>query len=322
MNQEQVLELVKERGPVIPSQISKDLNTNILLASAILSDFASRNLVKVSSLKIGGSPLYYLTGQEVKLQDYMARLNPVEKRACELLREKEVLRDSTLDPQTRVALRQAKDFARPLEVTFDKQKEIFWKWYLAPNERAEASIRRELERQELVKKPAAEVARAREQMAEVAKPKPAKPAARLEQEISRPRPAVKAEQPEVLKTKESIAEQIKAKIDSSEKKASDNFQQKVMKFLEGKGISVIEQKDARGSELSCIVKVPNPIGAISYFCHAKNKKSCTEADLSYALVQGQVRKMPVLFLTSGEPTKKAQELLQAPEFSSLTFVKL
>lgn len=301
-----MLELVKERGPVIPSQISKDLNTNILLASAILSDFASRNLVKVSSLKIGGSPLYYLTGQEVKLQDYMARLNPVEKRACELLREKEVLRDSTLDPQTRVALRQAKDFARPLEVTFDKQKEIFWKWYLAPNEKAEASIRRELERQELVKKPAAEVAKAREQMAEVAKPKPAKPAARLEQEISRPRPAVKAEQPEVLKTKES----------------SDNFQQKVMKFLEGKGISVIEQKDARGSELSCTVKVPNPIGAISYFCHAKNKKSCTEADLSYALVQGQVRKMPVLFLTSGEPTKKAQELLQAPEFSSLTFVKL
>ncbi|MBI2142652.1 hypothetical protein HYU15_04175, partial [Candidatus Woesearchaeota archaeon] len=141
MEQEKILGLIKERGPIIPSQIAKDLGTNILLASAILSELASRKLI---GIKVGGSPLYYMAGQEEKLQEYMDKLHDKEKAACEMLRDKKVLRDSSLDPVARVALRQCRDFAKPLEVTLGREKEIFWKWYMLPTESVEPIIKKEL----------------------------------------------------------------------------------------------------------------------------------------------------------------------------------
>ena len=138
---DKVLWLVRNRGPVIPSQIHKEIGTDMLFASAILAELVSKNLVKVSNVKIGSSPLYYVKGQEHKLQNYVNYLHPKEKEAYELLRQKNVLRDKDLDTVIRVALRQIKDFAVPLFTRAEGQQEIFWKWYLLPDAGAEPLVR-------------------------------------------------------------------------------------------------------------------------------------------------------------------------------------
>ena len=61
-----ILEIISRKGPVIPVQVSKEINDNVLMASARLSELLSSKKVKISSLKVGGSPLYYLPGQEEK----------------------------------------------------------------------------------------------------------------------------------------------------------------------------------------------------------------------------------------------------------------
>ena len=43
---------------------------------------------------------------------------------------------------------------------------------------------------------------------------------------------------------------------------------------------------------------------------AMSKKKIDHADLALAFVQGQLKKLPILFLTAGELTKKAKEMLQ------------
>ncbi|MBN2454733.1 hypothetical protein JXB11_04265, partial [Candidatus Woesearchaeota archaeon] len=77
----QVLELVNRRGPIIPSQISGEIGTDILLASAILSELASKKQIRVSKLKVGGTPLYYFPGQEEKLQEFIKYLNGKQREA-------------------------------------------------------------------------------------------------------------------------------------------------------------------------------------------------------------------------------------------------
>jgi len=70
ITKDQVLQLIRMKGPVIPANISKEINQNLLVSSAILAELSSKKDVKVSNLKIGGSPLYYLDGQESRLQEF------------------------------------------------------------------------------------------------------------------------------------------------------------------------------------------------------------------------------------------------------------
>jgi hypothetical protein len=127
---EKVISFIRKKGPSIPGWINKELELDILMTSALLSEMVSEGLLKVSHVKIGGSPLYYLKGQESALVNYIDKLHEKEKRAVLKLKENKVIRDKTAEPLIRVALRHSKDFAKPFTVNIDNKKEIFWKWYL------------------------------------------------------------------------------------------------------------------------------------------------------------------------------------------------
>ncbi len=317
MDQEQVLQLVRTRGPLIPSEISKELGTNILLASAILSEFASRNLVKISNIKIGGSPLYYVNGQEDKLQTFLSRLPEKERRSCELLHEKEILRDSLLDPVTRVALRQCKDFAKPLEVTANGQKEIFWKWYLVPTESAETTIKKEIEKLKIPEPRKQEL-----QKIEQNKPNAEVETAITQAAIIKEKPKILAEQKIVKQYVEPLQQQIEKELPKVQKQKG-SFSDELKEMFIQRKISVIEEQIVKkDSEMIFVVKVPSAVGEIAYLCIAKNKAKCSETDLSYAYVQGQIKKLPVLFVSKGALTKKAQELIGSKEFSNMAHIKV
>jgi len=63
------------------------------------------------------------------------------------------------------------------------------------------------------------------------------------------------------------------------------------------------------------------VGYLRYYCKAKAKKRVNDGDLSSAYVQGHLRKLPVLFLSYGEPTKRAKEML-GKEFRNILFKKI
>ena len=130
INPEVLISLLQSKGPSVPTQLKKDVRMDSLLISAMLSNLVSSKKVKLSKLKVGSSPLYFLPGQEEQLVNFMHKLPEKERRAAEQLKEAVVLRDSELDPVTRFCLSQCKDYAEALTVTLNNQREVFWKWYL------------------------------------------------------------------------------------------------------------------------------------------------------------------------------------------------
>src|SRR3989338_821026 len=97
-SQEKILSFLHANGPGLPSKVAKYLGTEILLASAMLSDLSSQGKVKISFLKIGGSPLYYLPGQEEKLYSFAAgNINPKDLAVLTTLKEQKVIREATAD---------------------------------------------------------------------------------------------------------------------------------------------------------------------------------------------------------------------------------
>ena len=55
--------------------------------------------------------------------------------------------------------------------------------------------------------------------------------------------------------------------------------------------------------------------------YAEDKKLLNDKDLAMASIQGQAKKLPVLFLTKGQLTKKASEML-LKEFKSIKIRKI
>ncbi len=127
VEQETILDVVRRNGPLLPAQLAKAIGTDILIASAHLSYLVDNMIVLISNTKVGASPVYYIEGQQQKLQDFVSNLNAKDQKTFSLLKERKVLRDDKQDQLTRLSLRTIKDFAVPLQVTRNKEKILFWK---------------------------------------------------------------------------------------------------------------------------------------------------------------------------------------------------
>ncbi|MEK6938857.1 MAG: hypothetical protein AABX04_07495 [Nanoarchaeota archaeon] len=141
-DQDKIMQYLSINGPSLPTKVAKLIGTQILIASAHLSDLAAQGKVRISDLKVGGSPLYFLSGQEEQLERFAQNnMNPKDYQVLMNLKEKKVLREKELDLLSKVALRGLKDFAFPLQVTYHGQAELFWKWQLLSEEEASHAIR-------------------------------------------------------------------------------------------------------------------------------------------------------------------------------------
>jgi len=124
---EKIIEFIRQRGPSLPVYISKAIDNSILFTSAFLSELVSEKKIKISHMRVGSSPIYFLQGQEPQLEKFSDYLKSKEKDAFFLLKEKKFLQDSSQEPAIRVALRDIKDFALP----FKKDNEIYWRYFTA-----------------------------------------------------------------------------------------------------------------------------------------------------------------------------------------------
>lgn len=277
---EQILNLIKIEGPVLPVQISKKIHSDITLAGAMLSEMVARRIIKISSAKIGGSPVYYIEGQEAKLSKLYDYLPGKEKEAYNLLKEKKTLKDKECEPAIRVALRQIKDFAFPFIVN----NEINWRWYLI---KQEALGEKPIEKTEEIK---------------IEEPKI---------EVKELGISFKETFPEKLQQKEEEKEPVEVKKKTKKIKERKNLWfDKINSYLASKKIELLETKDIKRNEINMVIKFSSDFGRLQYFLYAKDKKTISDDDLRLAYSKGQQSKLPILFLSSGELSKKAQTYLE------------
>lgn len=343
-NRDKIIQIVKMKGPLLPAQINKELNTNVLFASAMLSEMVDKKIIRLSNLKVGGSPLYYAPGQEYKLQNFADKLGGKEKRAYDILKDNRVLRDIQLEPVVRQALRLIPDFAKPVEINHKDEKILFWKWYLITDDQLEKLIKNNLgivEKQISLEEEPGETKNKtkkepnKEEKTEK-KPEEPKPEATPEpkaEDMDEKRKYLD-ERERILKQKET---EINSRIKQAEQKKSlqddkkpkefplkdieepDNeFFRKVKRYFEKNSIVINNFKVIRKNfDIEFDISIPSQVGKLNYFCKAKNKKKCNDGDLSAAFIQGQAKKLPILLLTTGDITKKAETML-ASEFKSMT----
>ena len=284
---EKALGYIKQYGPVIPVQLSKELHTDILMAGAILSELVANKMVKITSVKRGGSPFYYTSGQEYKLQNLKEHLHEKEQEAYSLLSKEKVVKDKDVGPVLRVALRALKDYAIPITVTSRNGEELFWRWYLS----SEQDVKK---RVELLLTDAVQEEK-KEEIQTISYPQGEPQEKRIplvQKEVIKEKPLPVREEKKILKPVE---------------KPFDNL---VRAYFTKHDFSIVVEESVRKNrEHSYVARIPSQIGKLDFYVKIKNKKVITPTDLSLAYSEGQLKKLPVLFISNGVLTKKAQENL-------------
>lgn len=295
--------------PVQPQGVAKALNTNSILASAMLSELAEKGSLAVSHLKVGSSPLYYLPSDVSKLLNYVHVLNEKDQQTLKKLQDELVLRDTSLDPLQRVSVRGLKDFTRQITVKHNESQELFWKYFLVEDKVAEEVIKKTIEPiQPISPTPAPSLPPTPSPVLPVLPHSP-------KQETAEKKPLKQKK----LKEKTEEAHLI-AQLPISPA-LSDSFSKNLSSYFSKKSISILHEESVKkNSENDYVLSIPTPVGKVTYYCKATNRKKISDADISRAFVQGQLKKLPVLFLHTGEFTPKAKNVLK--ELQGVTATKL
>ena len=295
---EKIIGVLNEKGPSLPINIAKALEISSLFISAFLSELTNQKRIQVSSLKVGGSPLYYMRGQEEKLEDYYKYLHPREAEAFLLLREHKVLKDGDQDPATRVALRSIKDFS----VGFKMNEDIYWRFVSVPKEEVNAILNGNVVEEKVQEA-------VEEKIEEKIEKNNSEMVGPVVKEIK-----IKSESNNKFNNPLVMDKEIRKK-----EKPKSEFVQQVISFINERGLQIVEENDYKTKEYNCVVQIRSELGLIRFLTQAKDKKRITEGDFKKLLSSAQSIPLPAFMLYTGEISKKAKEYLK--EYGSVLKVK-
>jgi hypothetical protein len=260
----------------------------------------------MSSLRVGGSSLYYLEGQEGRLEEFSKYLHPRELEAFLLLKKNGVLKDGEQDPATRVALRSLKDFA----VGFTKNDVIYWKHVVLSDDEVEGIVGNGKGVNNVKNEGDGESEGNRIDNVEIRKDKDV--GKETDKEMGKVKEKSKVEIGKEVKGDSVEGNGFENPLIINEKKkvkGKSGFVLNVIGLIEDKGIKIVEEISYKIKEYNCVVEIKSELGPIRFLTQAKNKKMINEGDLRKLLSEGQKIPLPVFMLYSGDLSKKARELM-------------
>jgi len=291
-SKERILSTIRFKGPVLPVQIAKEINFSPLFASAFLSELRSEGKIKISNMRVGSSPLYYLPGQEAMLEKFVPYLNQREKEAFQKLKQSGVLEDSEQEPVVRVALRAIKDFAVPVQVRVDSEMKLFWKYFVLPDDKFESLISGS------VKKSEEQIERVKEIL---------EPEVDKEKLIEEKRVLAAGENSEdknVVEAERVLAEKKKVGV------VENSFIANLKDYLARKNIEILHIVAEKKKEFEAKIRINTDFGRQTYYLVAKDKASANDADLVKADKKARGEKLPAVFMAPGDLNKKGRQYLE------------
>ncbi|MEK6833545.1 MAG: hypothetical protein AABY32_05860 [Nanoarchaeota archaeon] len=335
---EKILSTLKIRGPTIPVYLAKEAGVSMLFASAFLSELLSDRKVKMSHMRVGNSPVYYIPGQETQLERFSNHLKSKEKDAFLLLQRKKFLKDSEQSPAIRVALREIKDFAFHFRIN----DEVFWRYLTTPESEFKQEIKPIEEHKYIEAKPKPfdkeerklgdkiikdikieDIEEIRKDNEKLEKKKEIEKEENIELAApEKPKEEIKIEEIPQEKKKEEREVQAKAKhseekpkkikqIKTPKKKSTqkkDNkFFEKIKEFLSKETIEIINVESFKKNEILLRIKSEGKEKLLV----AYNKKKISDTDIINANKKASQLNLKYTILSMGEPSKKLSSLIES-----------
>lgn len=316
IDRDQIVQLLRSKGPLVPNEIKKVMGLDTFILGAILSELSSKGIVKITHLKKGGSPFYYLPSQEKQLEKFLEYLNPKDQKTVHLLKEYRVMQDDGQELFIRVSLRQIKDFAIPFIVQTKEGPLNFWRYYLISEPEALTILKERFapkQKPNPTPKSQPELVVEKKQVSTTVSDTSLKSVER--------NPVDQKKSTQIQSQKEPTYESQKELVVEANLEETPFYKQIIKFFKENNIILLSEECISKNKEYDFVVHVQSGIGNLKLFCRARNKKKLNEGDVAPALLKARMKDLSCLFLTPGEFTKKSLVLFEK-EYKGLIIKKL
>jgi hypothetical protein len=318
MDKDKIISLLKSKGPLVPNEIKKVLGGDTMILGAVLSELANRGFVRISYLKKGGSPFYFIPGQESQLERFTEFLNPKDQKTQELLKQEKVVQDHALELFYRVSLRQIKDFAKSFTIQTAQGDVLFWRYYLLSEQEARDFLRQKYApKQAPQQQSSSSTTDAAQSPVASSTKQSAAPTTKTQSEAA-PQTSTSQQQP-TFEKKSNTTSSKSASTDSSSQQqlstrptlASSPFYDAVCDYFAQAEITVLEEKMiTKDREYEFLIQVSSAVGRMDMFCLARNKKKLNQNDVAPALLKAKKHELPCFFLTNGAFTKKSKDIIK------------
>ncbi|MFA4960089.1 MAG: hypothetical protein WC548_00305 [Candidatus Pacearchaeota archaeon] len=291
---EKIISFLEATGPSLPVRIAGVIQMEGMFASAILSELYNEGRVKMSNMRVGSSQLFFLPGQEKRLEEHIENLKPVEKEAYSMIKDKKVLDDEKLEPAIRVALSSIKDFVK----SFEHEGKLMWKYsFLTDEELNEVfhSTNEERENKKESEKIDKEMVVAEEKA--------------VKKKEKKVKPKTEFEEVGVEKKNEGIFDEMNME-----------FFNEVKNYLAKKEVKIYEEIQVDRKEVVAKISFEAKIGRFNFLLIAKNKKTISKEELNIVMQRTNYHKMPCLLVTRKELSKSVQNLVKDNNMIKLEFL--
>jgi len=275
MVHDKVVQLLKEKGPLMPVEISNNVGYDSFVMRAVLLELINQGLIKRSKRPIGSSLIYYLPEHENKMRELIYNdLGIPQKKVLHHLREIGRVDANHLTPHERAFINELADFLKVEKIN----ESIIITFYDY--------------------KPKTEIT-----------PEPIQPPI-----IPSPTPVI-PEPTSVTREPEPIPNPPEIKPINQELRLFDNkittkkatgFEAKTKEYLESLGEITKTTKIKNDSEYDYELRTTKPFEQ-EFTVKAKKKTSISETDLSIIYAEAIHQKKPAILLTNGKLTSKAKK---------------
>ncbi|MDD5182362.1 MAG: hypothetical protein PHC66_04305 [Candidatus Nanoarchaeia archaeon] len=294
--EEKIMQLVRMSGPTLPNVVAKQLNTEIYLASAILSGLVQNGHLKLSFRRIGSSPLYYVPGQENKVRERLHKeLNELEKKALERIRDLKVAFTEELYPQERFLVSELKDFVEALTINSDGQELKLWKHYSVSQDELNSIISSKLHKTE-----------PKQELTQLEVQQTLQPTAQQSQAVEEMKPLSIFSEPPKQETVE-VPKPKRVRKEHAPKQDSE-FERKVHEYLKEKKIEIISTKGKKGETIH-EASLPTALGSQNLLVKISGKANVAESDISTFYTECLHLKKPGIIFVSNELSKKTRDFV-------------
>lgn len=283
-----ILKAIETKGPLQPSTIVQmHENANTTIIGAYLSKLLDEKKILFTHVKRGTSPFYYTNNQLESLEKLTIYLNEKDKATQELLKEKKIMKDDEQTPLIRVSLSQIKDYAKPLKVKINGELHKYWRYYLVSETDAINMIKASLK-----KEPQSQPQQSSEN-------KPIQTT--ITEKSNQTKENVQQESSEINKTSKHTETEVE----------QTDFLKKILDYLKEKNVQV-EKINAvkKNSEYQIDAIQQTAFGKAPCLICAKKKAKINDSDISQAYLDALTMQIPLVYLTTGKITKKAEQNVQ------------
>jgi hypothetical protein len=281
---EKIITFLKNNGPSLPIQISKEIQMDSLFSSAFLSELLSEHKIKISKMKVGTSPIYYLQETQNQLEKYSEHLNFKEKEAHNLLKENKFLINEQQLPAIRVALASIPDFAK----SFESNNKLIWRYFTTSQEDyLKKEIKKTTEKETVQNKNKLQIPQS--MISEIKKN-----FSKEKEEIIKISPKPKIEKKKTTRKKPN-------------QKKNEKFFNIVKEYLTSKQIEIIDIEGFSKDNLMLRIKTNDEEKILI----AYNKKRISEKEIIEAHKKSKETNLKYIILSFGEPLKKTNNFIEA-----------